>query len=186
MRVRPSVRMAGTIASAAWLLVTLLACGHGYEAGTLEGSSNETGGEIATSCLEMRVSRHSDERLRELGWVGVQYELGNACDGAVPVDLREATVFATPVGGLRHDDPQDGALPAPVYYSNEISDTPILLSPWDPQEVIREGMLDGRRRAREVIAYVVPPGFAELNVCVEVASVLGNEADPVCFYWGAS
>jgi len=179
--------MAGTIASATWLLVTLLACGHGYEAGTLSssaGDGSDTGDEVVASCLEMRVSRHSDERLRELGWVGVQYELGNACDGAVPVDLGEAMVFATPVGGLRPSDAQE--LPAPVYYSHEIGDTPIVLSPWDPGEVIRTGMLDGRRRAREVIAYVVPPGFAELNVCVEIAPVLGKEVDPVCFYWGAS
>lgn len=189
MRVRPSGRMVCTIVSSAWLLVTLLACGHGYRSGTLssnQATGNEVGdGDTLASCLEMRVSRHDDERLRELGWIGIEYEMGNACDGAVPVDLRNALVIATPVGGLRPID-EPANLPHPVYYHSNVGDTPVVLSAWDPQEEIRGAMLDGRRHAREVIAYVVPLGLTDLDVCVEVSGVVDAEVEPVCFRWRAS
>lgn len=187
MRLRPSVKMVCTGASCVWLLFTLLACGHGYESGSLETAANETSGEssetVATSCLEVRATAHSDERLRELGWVGVRYELGNACDGVVPVDLRNAVVVATPAGAPRSTRTD---LPAPEFYSEDVGTTPILLSAWDPQEQIRAALLDGRRTAHEVIAYVVPPGFGPLDVCVEVEPVVNQPADPVCFRWSGS
>ena len=183
MRARPSLGMVCTVASSAWLLATLLACGHGYQAGNLETGTDSA---RAASCLEMRVSPHSDERLRELGWVGVEYEMGNSCDGAVPVDLSSAVVVATPAGPLRRPT-EDGSLPAPVYLDQHVSDTPIMLSLWDPQDVIQPALLDGRRTAREVVAYVVPPGLSDLSVCVEIASVLNADVEPVCFRWdGAS
>ncbi len=195
MRLRPSAKMVCTGASCVWLLFTLLACGHGYESGSLETTANETSGEssetvagessetVATGCLEVRATSHSDERLRELGWVGVRYELGNSCDGAVPVDLSHAVVVATPAAAPRSTRTD---LPAPEFYSEDVGNTPILLAAWDPQEQIRAALLDGRRTAHEVIAYVVPPGLGPLDVCVEVEPVLHQPAEPVCFRWSGS
>lgn len=183
MRIRSTGRLVGLVVSAAWLLVTLLACGQGYQRGTLEAASGEaTTGEATTgqaSCLEVRVSPHSDERIRELGWLGVEYEIGNACDGAVPVDLSAAVVLASPAPTAR---PTQG-LPAPAFYDNDVGAQPIMLSAWDPQEVLRTAMLDGRRTASEIIAYVVPPGLGELNVCVELNGVGVEGAQPTCFRW---
>lgn len=114
-------------------------------------------------CLDVRVELVRASAV-EASWPVVGLDVGNRCRQPVYVDLRHVRVTA------RWDGPEAVALPA-----------------YDPRLEIGGAVLDGRGRAREVLAFVAPDGVWDrpASVCVDVSGITAAEASPpVCFEEG--
>jgi len=130
-----------------------------YEGGALLG--DRQGRQLG--CLDVRVGM-IDDPAADPSWSVLGVDMGNRCDGPVYVDLRRVVV------------------------TGKVADGRVVrLRPYDPQDDIDEAVLDGRMRAREVIAYVPPAtvsGRPERagEVCVDVTGITSADpVPPVCF-----
>ena len=114
-------------------------------------------------CLDVRVALVKDSAAPD-GWPIVGIELGNRCRAPVDVDLRHVRVTAQRGPG-----------------------TEVPFRPYDPRAELDAAVLDGRARAREVIAYIPPAGIEPdaASICVDVSGITrAPPATPVCFEGG--
>jgi hypothetical protein len=131
----------------------LLVAGCGYRPGSFSGRSPYAGMRSTVGCLDLAIARRDD--LPEAAVI--DYQFGNRCTTAVPVDFSTVAVVART---------RDGA--------------EVRLAPYDPQHEITAQRLDGRLEGREVIAYPVTDEVVQ--VCVDTASLARVEpARWVCF-----
>jgi hypothetical protein len=113
----------------------------------------------ALDCVDVRVKPRSPGDVLPR-WVVIDYEIGNRCRGAARVDFEAVAVFG-----------QSGTFmePLPLY---------------DPRDEVHVATLDGRRWAREALAYETPrEDIAALDrVCIDVSGLAdGERVDPICF-----
>lgn len=114
-------------------------------------------------CLDVRVETLRDPAV-PASWPVVGIDVGNRCRDAVYVDLRHVRVTAR----WEH---------APARR----------LRAFDPRYELRAAVLDGRARAREVIAYVAPEGVEDppSTICIDVGGITrAAPVAPVCFEEG--
>lgn len=147
---------------AAMLALVGVGCFAPYEGGALlrDGAGRVDPQARSLGCLDVRVAQ-IDDPMAEPGWRVVGVDMGNRCDAPVYVDLRRVVV----TGRLA-----DGRV--------------VRMNAHDPRAEIDAAVLDGRMRAREVIAYVPPLGAAGPadEVCVDVGGITGADpVPPVCF-----
>lgn len=118
-----------------------LFAGCGYS-GAYSGHLPYTGTRTQVGCLDLAIARRAD--LSDA--VVLDYQFGNRCNTAAPVDLASVAVVARTRAG-----------------------TEVPLAPYDPGHEIRALRLDGRLEGREVIAYPIDDEVVE--VCVDAASL---------------
>ena len=115
-------------------------------------------------CLEMHLAPYYEEISPE--WVAIEYRIGNTCRQAVPIDLTAIRVEMTDGGRTTR------------------------LLAHDPRDELHAAALDGRARAREVIAYEFPLELElyEVPICVnlEGAADFEEPPPPYCFTWSRS
>lgn len=128
-------------------IVVLLAVGCGYRPGSFAHFSAPFAGErVRTRCLDVAV--RSAGRSAEGDVVGLTF--GNRCDRGVWID----------VGAVRvHGRYPDGST--------------VALAAFDPERVIRPGLLDGRASGEELIEYQWPPDAASPPpwICLDLAGL---------------
>lgn len=155
-------RRGGGAVLAALLSVGAAGCFAPYEGGALlrDGTGGADPWARSLGCLDVRVAQ-IDDPAADPGWRVVGVDMGNRCDAPVHVDLRRVVV----TGRLA-----DGRV--------------VRMNAHDPRAEIDAAVLDGRMRAREVIAYVPPIGTAGPadEICVDVGGITGADpVPPVCF-----
>lgn len=120
----------------------LIAAGCGYHPGSFAGKSPYAGARSTVGCLDLAIARRSDLPDAAV----LDYQFGNRCDAAVPVDFAAVAVTART---------RDGA--------------EVRLAPYDPEHQIAAQRLDGRLEGREVIAY--PIAVEVVQICIDTASL---------------
>lgn len=146
-------------------VVLLGGCAAAYEPESLlvDARGEPHGHGRRVGCVDVRVELVRASAV-EASWPVVGLDLGNRCREAVYVDLRHVRVTA------RWDETDAVALRA-----------------YDPRAEMRGAVLDGRARAREVVAFVAPEGVwnRPAAVCVDVSGITAAEGSPpVCFTEG--
>ena len=134
------------VAMAGMALVTALAAGCAYQAGSFSHAPHTPASKrVSVGCLDLSIERRNN--LPDGGAV-IDYAFGNRCDGPAVVDLASARVEARTRSGRN--------LP---------------LTAFDPAGEIRPVEIDGRRTGREALAYH-SAGEELVEVCVEATSIV--------------
>ena len=124
------------------LIACVVVAGCGYHPGSFSGRSPYAGTRSTVGCLDLAIDRRADER----GAVVLDYQFGNRCDRAAPVDLASVVVLARTREGRE-----------------------VQLAPYDPEQQIAALRIDGRLEGREVIAY--PTDADVVQVCIDTGSL---------------
>ena len=120
----------------------LIVAGCGYHPGSFAGRSPYAGTRSTVGCLDLAIARRSDLPDAAV----LDYQFGNRCDTAVPVDFAAVAVIARTRAGAD-----------------------VRLAPYDPEHAITAQRLDGRLEGREVIAY--PVADEVVQICIDTASL---------------
>jgi hypothetical protein len=128
-------------------LAFVLVAGCGYHPGSFSGTSPYAGTRSTVGCLDLAIARRADLPDAAV----LDYQFGNRCDKAVPVDLARVIVLARTSEGAE-----------------------VRLSPYDPERELETLRLDARREGREAIAYPLTTGAVQ--ICVDAASLVQAEA----------